>query len=117
RKGQELKSPRDEYKPQRRELCAVPFLHARQWLCEKGKSRLKPSKRAWIWDWLDGEWKPANAESLLPGRVVCVAADTGGYTVERGFSADSTTPVPVVDREQVDPVVRAVEAADDQPDS
>lgn len=83
-------------KPERSELCTVPFLRARDWLCEAKKSRLKSSKRAWVWDWLDGEWKAATRDLLLPGRVVCVATDSGGYLTDRGFTADSPLPVPQV---------------------
>ncbi|MEX1040798.1 MAG: CRISPR-associated helicase Cas3' [Pirellulaceae bacterium] len=115
-KGEKPKMPPEGYKPHRKELCSVPFLKARQWLCEKGKSRLKSQKRAWIWDWLDGKWEPATAESLLPGRVVCVAADSGGYTIEQGFSADSTAVVPVVEPAPVSPKIQAFDEADDQQD-
>lgn len=116
KRGEKPKQPPADYKPHRKELCSVPFLKVREWLCEKGKSKLKSNKRAWIWDWLDGEWKQASSESLLPGRVVCVAADSGGYTSERGFSADSTTVVPIVDLNPVDPNVQALDEADDQQD-
>ncbi len=112
KKGERPKPPPEDYKPQRRELCAVPFLKAREWLCEKGKSKLKTTKRAWVWDWLDGEWKPATRETLLPGRVVCVAFDSGGYSSERGFSPESSaavTPVPREERED-----RTADNDDDQ---
>lgn len=99
-KKDEKPKPHEDDKPQRMELCAVPFLKVREWLCEKGKSKLKANKRAWVWDWLDGEWKPATSETLFPGRVVCVAADSGGYARERGFSAESPTTVTPVPREQ-----------------
>jgi len=88
--------PQASKKPEQLELCTVPFLRARDWLCEAKKSKLKASKRAWVWDWLDGEWKPATRDLLLPGRVVCVAADSGGYLIDRGFTADSPQAVPQV---------------------
>jgi CRISPR-associated endonuclease/helicase Cas3 len=116
KKGEKPKKPPDEYRPHRKELCAVPFLTARDWLCEKDKSKLKSSKRAWVWDWLDGEWKPATREAMLPGRIVCVAADSGGYLLERGFSADSNSLVPTLAPEPVDPGTEGLEEADDQQD-
>jgi len=116
RKGEPPHHPPEDYKPHRRELCAVPFLKARDWLCEKGKAKLKAGKRAWVWDWLDGEWKPATREALLPGRVVCVAADSGGYRTERGFDADSAEPVPPVVEPAVAQATHALEEADDQQD-
>jgi CRISPR-associated endonuclease/helicase Cas3 len=116
RKGEPPHQPPEEYKPHRRELCAVPFLKARDWLCEKGSSKLKANKRAWVWDWLDGEWKPATRETLLPGRVVCVAADSGGYRKDRGFDAESTELVPSVNAPAVDRATQALDQADDQQD-
>jgi CRISPR-associated endonuclease/helicase Cas3 len=46
-------SPPAEYRPQRRELCAVPFLKARDWLCGEEtktnrKPRLRSGFRAWV---------------------------------------------------------------------
>jgi CRISPR-associated endonuclease/helicase Cas3 len=116
-KGETPHRPPEGHKPHRRELCAVPFLNARDWLCEKGKSSLKASKRAWVWDWLDGEWVVATREALLPGRVVCVAADAGGYDLERGFEAESDASVPPVVAPAYAQATQALEEADDQQDA
>jgi CRISPR-associated endonuclease/helicase Cas3 len=113
KKGEKPKKPPEDYKPHRRGLCAVPFLKARDWLCEKDKSKLKGTKRAWVWDWLDGEWIVATREMLLPGRVVCVAADSGGYLLERGFTSDSNLLVSTL---PVDPATEAPDEADSQQD-
>jgi CRISPR-associated endonuclease/helicase Cas3 len=94
--------PAKKRKPSREELCSVPFLTAREWLCgkttkEKPASRLLDSRRAWVWDWIDGNWKVAERAALIPGAVVCVAADTGGYRDERGFDPESNkAPVTVL---------------------
>jgi CRISPR-associated endonuclease/helicase Cas3 len=101
RKGEPAPHPPENRKPSRDELCNVPFLAARDWLCgkatkEKPARRLLASRRAWTWDWLDGQWKVAERASLVPGAVVCVAADSGGYRDERGFDADSKTHVTVL---------------------
>ncbi|MBP6875994.1 MAG: CRISPR-associated helicase Cas3' [Candidatus Eisenbacteria bacterium] len=90
----ESESPSSGRQPERRELCGVPFLDARDWLCgEETKSNRKPKlragMRAWVWDWIEGEWSLASRASLLPGRVVCVAASCGGYREDRGFCPDS----------------------------
>ncbi len=116
KKGEKPKGPPEDYKPHRRELCAIPFLKARDWLCDKGSSKLKSSKRAWVWDWLDGEWKPATREAMLPGRVICIAADSGGYRPDRGFDAESSASVPPVDEPVVPQAIQALEEADDQQD-
>ncbi len=94
-------TPKRKRQPQRSELCSVPFLKARDWLCGKEtqsnrKPALRCSMRAWVWDWLDGDWILARRDSLLPGRIVCIAASCGGYTVEQGFSPESNLAVPAV---------------------
>lgn len=91
-----MRQPGATVRATRDELCAVPFLRAREWLCAKG-NRLAPGIRAWVWDWLDGEWVPAEARRLFPGQTVLVAADVGGYDPLRGWDPTikgDVTPVP-----------------------
>ncbi|MBI2190689.1 MAG: CRISPR-associated helicase Cas3' [Planctomycetes bacterium] len=114
-------SPHAKRRPQRRELCAVPFLKARDWLCgEETKTNRKPKLRggfrAWVWDWIEGEWVEANRASLLPGRFVCVAAACGGYRPERGFDPESRTAVPDVPLAAIPNDVEALDEADDRQD-
>lgn len=116
KKGEAPNGPPNDYKPHRRELCAIPFLKAREWLCEKGKSKLKPNKRAWVWDWLDGEWKPTTSEALLPGRIVCVASGSGGYRADRGFDAEWDRPVLPVPESAMRKETTAPDQANDQQD-
>lgn len=118
KKGEKPKQPPENYRPHRRDLCAVPFLRARAWLCGEEtktnrKPRLRSGIRAWIWDWIDGEWKVASREGLVPGRVVCVASDNGGYRTDRGFDADCKETVPCVLCKAVD----ELEDADNQQDA
>ncbi len=101
KKGERTLLPSKDRKPSRAELCNVPFLAARDWLCgkatkEKPAHRLAAGRRAWIWDWIEGAWKEAERAALIPGAVVCVAADTGGYRVDRGFDPESKTLVAVL---------------------
>lgn len=107
--------------PQRQELCAVPFLKARDWLCgaetkTKKKPKLRGGMRAWIWDWLEGDWVEATRASLLPGQVVCVVSDSGGYRVDSGFDSESIAPVPVYVQPIVSEGIQAMIDADDQQD-
>lgn len=113
--------PESKRQTQRRELCSVPFLAARNWLCGKETSNNKKPKllkrmRAWVWDWLDGEWQELRRENVLPGRVICVAADCGGYTEERGFSPDSTEPVLLPEEQELDTGDEQLDANDNQHD-
>ncbi len=85
--------PPRQLRPQRSELCPIPFLLARDWLCGKEtksgrKPRLRAGMRAWVWDWIGGTWIVAERSMLTPGRVVLVAADCGGYRPERGFDPE-----------------------------
>ncbi len=118
KKGEPAPLPPKDRKPSRDELCSVPFLAARDWLCGKATKakpapRLLPSRRAWVWDWLDGTWKVVERTALIPGAVVCVAADTGGYRDDRGFDPESKTSVTVSSA----PPQAAQDAADDLEDT
>lgn len=98
KKGAPAPRPAKERRASREELCNVPFLAVRDWLCgkatkERAQPRLSASRRAWVWDWIEGEWRVADRAALRPGAVVCVAADTGGYHEERGFAPESKAAV------------------------
>jgi CRISPR-associated endonuclease/helicase Cas3 len=113
-------TPLNTRKSHRRELCAVPFLMARDWLCgaetkSNRKPKLRGGMRAWVWDWIDGEWVTAVREMLTPGRIVCVAASCGGYLPNIGFAPESRTPVSLVDTE-TDTQTELLEQADNQQD-
>lgn len=117
-KGARRPEPPRRPRPRREELCAVPFLRARDWLCGKEtkanrKPKLRGSMRAWVWDWLDGAWVVAERSMLTPGRVVCVAADCGGYLTERGFAPASEKPVPLVSLPPLSPETEAQNQADE----
>jgi CRISPR-associated endonuclease/helicase Cas3 len=75
--------PDSRQRAAREELCAVPFLQARDWLCNK--DRRKPDVRAWVWDWLAGAWRLLEARDIYPGQTLLVAADVGGYDPLRGW--------------------------------
>lgn len=82
----------------RDELCPVPFLAARTWLCGKETAsnkapRLAKGRRAWVWDYLDGNWRAAERRDLFPGQTVLVAGDSGGYDGSLGWSPASSVPV------------------------
>jgi CRISPR-associated endonuclease/helicase Cas3 len=113
--------PSDRQHPHRRELCSVPFLKARDWLCgEETKTNRKPKlrggMRAWVWDWIDGKWVDADRTSLFPGRVVCVASACGGYRTDRGFDPDWRAPVSAIPLPAIPAQIQAFEQADDRQD-
>ncbi|HVO26923.1 MAG TPA: helicase-related protein [Candidatus Margulisiibacteriota bacterium] len=112
-------SPGAKVRPAREALCAVPFLKARDWLCgkETGKKkapRLKKGMRAWVWDWLDGTWRGAERRDLYPGQTVLVASDCGGYSMDTGWSPESTKDIAPVPAPSVSPDELADASEDDE---
>lgn len=114
--------PSNRRRAHRSELCAVPFLRARDWLCgEETKSNRKPRlrgrMRAWVWDWIDGAWVPADRAALRPGRIVCVDRACGGYRSDRGFDPGSDDPVDEIAPPALPEAVRAAFETDNSEDA
>ena len=114
--------PDDKRAAQRDELCSVPFLRARDWLCgtetkTSRKPKLLSHMRAWVWDWIDGVWKTAKRGDLLPGRIVSVAASCGGYRIDRGFDPEWREPVDEIKSNPVQKSVREANESDRQQES
>ena len=89
--------PSPNIKPTRDELCRVPFLEARNWLCKRKSESLKSDVRAWVWDWLGRRWRDAARRDLHPGQTVLVDCRVGGYRDGRGWDPDSKEPVTLVE--------------------
>ena len=112
--------PADSIRPAHAELCPVPFLAARDWLCgpekkQRRNPRLRKGMHAWVWDWLDGRWKRAQRRDLYPGQTVQVAASCGGYSPEFGWDPNAAGPVPAALREApTSPYAAADERQDDE---
>ena len=85
----DAKGPPWSLKPTRNELCSVPFLKARGWLFEPKSERLLPDVRAWVWDWLNREWRGANRRDVYPGQTVLVESSVGGYRRDQGWDPSS----------------------------
>lgn len=112
--------PARDLRPRREGLCAVPFLKARDWLCgketaDKKAPRLLSAMRAWVWDWLAGEWRSAERRDLYPGQTVLVAAACGGYSVEAGWNPRIRSLAPDL-RLEFDGVVDSADLADSAQD-
>lgn len=106
-------------RPERNALCSVPFLAARDWLCGKETSsskrpQLDGKKRAWVWDYLDRDWRIAERRDLYPGAVVLVAANVGGYTAQTGWDPESKSPVTPVSLVELSPEDEADGSEDDE---
>ncbi|MDE0190443.1 MAG: Fic family protein [Gammaproteobacteria bacterium] len=108
--------PAADLKPTRDELCSVPFLKARDWLCQSGQAQgLKPDARAWVWDWLDREWRTADRRSIYPGQTVLVDAKFRGYRTDAGWDPKSDLPVePIAATSSIESEDYADDAEDDE---
>lgn len=93
--------PAEDLQSGRLELCPVPFLRAQDWLFVKKSNAFNAGKRAWVWDWVDGEWRSCKRDDVLPGRTILVDAASGGYDLVRGF--DPASKAPVLEVEHVEP--------------
>lgn len=107
-------TPQPNVQPRREALCAVPFLAARKWICDKGR-RPKEGMRAWVWDWLAGRWAQPLDHQIAPGRVILVASQCGGYDATRGFNPKSKASVPTVASGTPDALDQADNHQDDEP--
>lgn len=115
----EKQMPGPKLRPSREELCAVPFLKARDWLCGKETStakapRLKQGMRAWVWDWLDGAWRTAERRDLYPGQTVLVAAECSGYDPEKGWVPESKAKFEIHPCTNISPDEQADASQDDE---
>ena len=84
--------PSSSMRPTRDELCSVPFLEARGWLCKPKSESLKPDVRAWVWEWLNREWRTVTRRDIYPGQTVLVESSTGGYRNDSGWDPKSEEP-------------------------
>ena len=85
--------PSPNVKPTSDELCSVPFIEARDWLCKPKSASLKRHVRAWVWDWLGRGWRTVTRQDLYPGQTVLVECGTGGYRRDSGWDPKSDEPV------------------------
>ena len=121
-KGRPRSAPPRRRRPRREELCSVPYMLARDWLCgeetkNSRRTRLRSGVRAWVWDWLNGQWVIVERSQLVPGRIVCVASDSGGYRVERGYDRGHDGLVPPVALAPLPVTAAAQLEADESPDA
>lgn len=99
-------APPSHLKPARVELCSVPFLRVRDWLCKpKPSENLKDGMSAWVWDWLDREWRKASRRDIYPGQTILVECCVGGYSNQQGWNPKSTEAVEPVELDDEMPLV------------
>ena len=94
-------APSASLKPTRDELCSIPFLEVREWLCSPKTERLKPKLRAWVWDWLAREWRRPERRDIHPGQTVLVECGVGGYRPDAGWDPKSLDPVEALGKDEI----------------
>lgn len=109
-----IDGPGPDLRPVRDALCAVPFLKAREWLCGKKRYAKSNGMRAWVWDWLAGQWRAAEMRDLFPGQTVMVANDCGGYDPLTGWDPENKKTVKPVDAAKPLPAELADASQDDE---
>jgi CRISPR-associated endonuclease/helicase Cas3 len=119
-------APHPRLRPSYEALCRVPIYEVRKWLLGRqrgdadqplGEESSGPSKRAraWVWNYLDGEWEPFQERHIYPGQTILVDASAGGYDEVIGFTGKAGPPPLVVDAHaHVIGAVDAADAADEQ---
>ncbi|RLW69250.1 MAG: CRISPR-associated helicase Cas3' [spirochete symbiont of Stewartia floridana] len=113
KKGKKEGHPDASMQARREELCPVPIGDFKKWIGNMER------RRAWVWDWQDGEWlelRERRVKSLVPGRIVIVDAAMGGYSLETGFSARTKKPPvsPVVAPSEDGEIARGDRLYDDE---
>jgi CRISPR-associated endonuclease/helicase Cas3 len=97
------------WRPVRDEMCSVPIAELREFL--KSKNAAGKSRRAWMWNALDGAWQRVAENDLRAGLTLVVDVEDGGYDRRRGWDPASKETVEIVAPE----IAEANEAYDDDP--
>lgn len=98
--------------PHRDELCPVPVGRARAWF----KLLRKREQRLWRFDFVEGCWTRLSLRDLrriVPGQILLVDAEAGGYRPHTGFSPQSKQAVEPVSGPPADPFDLSSLAAED----
>lgn len=110
--------PSPTLQPPRDALCPVPFLEARRWLAPQGGA-VGGRLRAWVWDYLDDEWRELRSRDVYPGQIILVDLAEGGYDPEVGFTGEraarGATEIPLEESAPA-PVALLADLAQDQDD-
>ncbi|MDB4958292.1 MAG: CRISPR-associated helicase Cas3 [Myxococcales bacterium] len=95
--------------PRREELCPVPVHELRDWLRHFKAADERPLVR----DYIKGKWVRRSPDKLVPGMIVLLPAQLGGYDVKIGWSPKLEDVVPVeVVPPSADPFTKTAESED-----
>src|SRR5581483_3532281 len=92
------------------ELCSVPIGDITALLKERKKAKVRFEVSTW--NALEGVWRDlADPGKLRPGMILIANTSSGGYEVQRGWSPESTQPVPPIPEHEI----TEEEGNDDEP--
>ena len=87
-----------EPRPRHNETVNVPLGGSRGG--PKGiKDYLDSERKAWIWDFLDSQWREILSREIHPGMTLMLDANQGGYDPDTGWDASSKEAVTVTEEE------------------
>lgn len=86
----------DRDRPRRDELCSAPITDVRALVAnlQRVKRRESARIRSTMASEPDGLWRPAALNDVVPGALVWLRSDVGGYSATEGFDSESRAPVP-----------------------
>ncbi|MBX6395234.1 MAG: CRISPR-associated helicase Cas3' [Alicyclobacillaceae bacterium] len=90
---------REPPRPRPDEICPVSLAQIREYLAQKQRER---RRRAWMWDGFIEDWVVVDGQNRhpVPGQLLLLDAQDGGYDPDLGFVPTLWDPVPpVTDRE------------------
>ena len=96
-----------EPRPRHNETASVPLGGSRGG--PKGiKDYLDSERKAWIWDFLDSQWREIRSREIHPGMTLMLDANQGGYDPDTGWGASGI--------ERVEPVSAQDENGEPEPE-
>jgi CRISPR-associated endonuclease/helicase Cas3 len=110
----DLKRPLKKLRPQRRELCPVPFQRFREEL-----PALRKAGRIWRRNYRKG-WEPIDSwdtELVYPGQVFLLEASCGGYSRKLGWTGNPQDRVELEDPVLLEDIDNRADASTDTEDS
>ena len=69
-------------------------------------------RRAWVWDFLDDRWRPAQLQEIHPGMTLMLDSKGGGYSPETGWEPGGNRPVVPVPMAEAEHLVEDGQGSD-----
>ena len=93
--------PGPDIAPKPEELCPLPANEFRDFV---------EGCNAWRWNFLDERWEPVSPQQVVPGQIILLRTEDGGYTPDKGWDPKSKSPVTPVSLEITPATLDATDA-------